>query len=314
MRKIQFWLYIGCFLFWYTGCGEKGEEKELYPGIVTATNRLVLRTGPAVTNAKLLGMPWGTRVAVLATNGPAALIGGEYDNWYRLRVGTNTGWAFGGFINRLGTNYVPRDVNIDQAGFLSLSTEPLYAHLNTDAGRFYTMRPDALLFSHKEWAVFYNRLKGLFNNKAKGQSVSLRLLLSNIKTVVGAIFPGGQEIRLRYYAVKQKRFIKEDIRSLKARVIEYIPPGQASLMRTDKGFLGNFTGWTLLHYDIPVSKFIDMHFMMQTNGFIPRRNRVFSFRYLPVDCLQKYNLGSHLAFTNAMSGESPYLGILLGIE
>jgi hypothetical protein len=82
----------------HRGFGQEGDPGDLSFAAVLAPSGLVLRDGPTTTSKKITVIPLGAKVRVLGKDGPEDIIGGMQSRWFQVRYGTQSGWAFGGFL------------------------------------------------------------------------------------------------------------------------------------------------------------------------------------------------------------------------
>ncbi|MBX7088838.1 MAG: SH3 domain-containing protein [Leptospirales bacterium] len=68
---------------------------------VTAINGLLLRKSPSVEGEKTLLLPSGAEVKVQSCNGPLQSVDGLQARWCSIEYQGHTGWAFGGYLERL---------------------------------------------------------------------------------------------------------------------------------------------------------------------------------------------------------------------
>ena len=75
----------------FTGC-----KKET--AVVDSPGGLVFRDAPSANSKRIYSLINNTGVVVLE-NGPKATIGGKTGNWKKVRVGSDEGWVFGGYLS-----------------------------------------------------------------------------------------------------------------------------------------------------------------------------------------------------------------------
>lgn len=74
------------------------ENSYLKKGRVTAPGGLMLRMGQGINYSKIDLIPFGSYVEIISMDGAQFTFENKTGNWFKIRYGTNTGWAFSGFL------------------------------------------------------------------------------------------------------------------------------------------------------------------------------------------------------------------------
>lgn len=69
-------------------------------GIITSRNGLFMRSKPSTKGEKVITIPSQTKIEIIDENGPSETLYGITSNWYKVEYKNQTGWVFGGFIQK----------------------------------------------------------------------------------------------------------------------------------------------------------------------------------------------------------------------
>ncbi len=94
----EFTLSDGKTVRGYFQTWDDGEYIALQPGTVAAPSGLTLRDKPSVKGNKIMTLKRDAQVIVLDSTGEEETIEGKKSCWFRVRVGKDEGYAFGGFM------------------------------------------------------------------------------------------------------------------------------------------------------------------------------------------------------------------------
>jgi hypothetical protein len=67
--------------------------------IMYTTDNLTLRKEPSVNSQRVRTLPANTRVIILEIRNTNSTIGGITNTWYKVLVGNEMGWVFGGYLS-----------------------------------------------------------------------------------------------------------------------------------------------------------------------------------------------------------------------
>lgn len=118
-------------------------------GIMIAVQGTDLKETPSYNGKKVGHIPFGAKLNILDTEGPQAVLEGNRDSWYQVKIGDATGWVFGGHINRVDskTHLLEKNLTLEAESFFAVCATDNLARSSetirlTKTEAYYTGRGD----------------------------------------------------------------------------------------------------------------------------------------------------------------------------